>query len=587
MRRRVGPAALFLAAWGVVPGVASRAQDIPPAGLGLAGGGGILWVHRRDTSLPQQTRDLLRFAYQYTDGSKSNRFWPGPMVMGQVRHSVATDETLHVFFEDGAHHHYLPDPRVMRQEPPYVDLPDVDLPLRTAPVAACWDAQGEQLFVVITAAQAAEIALAQHEPDTKAPEDDGLAGSAEAVGDENEDDSKDSSLVGPKIDTLFAIARHSPRRWLIDRPTPRELNADSRIDGILARGGTVHVFYTTAADVHVYRHRASASAEGEWSDATTLTLPSAAAPAAYGWLDNEPVAIIVEEAPGGVTIGSMRLVDGAWQSGPLVAKNAAEPVRFATPIAVTLLGTSIAVAFPTERGDVQIGTWSLAQGIAEATPAIVAPLSPTRFPQVNPASRHLLQYAVFLAVLAAIFVWRRDSMMVLVPLGPDQQYARASCRMLALVLDLVILSPVWGLTLYRLLVQTGDGAAIVEQLLQSPDQKPVAWLGAIIGAIFAVYAAISERIMGATPGKRIAGCSVVGVCGRPASLRSILMRNALRPIEFHLPAIALLVFLTPSRQRLGDILAGTVVVETMPGRTTDTPLRGDEPPDGEDHDASI
>jgi len=580
---RVGPVALVLAAWSVVPEVTTRAQDVPPAALGLSGGEAMLWVYRSDTAPPPQTQNLLRFAYQYTDGLKSNRFWPGPIVMGQVRHLVATGQTLHVFFEDGAHHHYLPDPRVMRPEPTYVDLQDVDLPLQTAPIAACWDAQGEQLFVVITAAQAAELALAQQEPDTEAPDDDGIAEAGKL-----EDDGNDKVPAQPKIETLFAIARHTPRRWLIDRPTPPELRSDTRIDGMLAHRGTVHLFYTDAADAQAYQHRTSASAEAQWLEAATLDLPPSATPAAYGWLDSHPVAIFVEEAPGGVTVGSMRLVDGAWQTGPLFAKNAAEPVRFTTPVAAAPLGNSIAVAFPTERGDVQVGTWSSAKGSPETTPAIVAPLSPARFPQVDRASRQLLEYAVFLAVLAAIFVWRRDSMMMVVPLGADQQYARVSYRMLALLLDLVILSPVWGLTLYRLLELSGDGASIAEQLVQAPDQKPALWfwLGAIIGVIFAVYAAIFERIMGATPGKRIAGCSVVGEGGEPSSLRGILIRNALRPIEFHLPAIALLVFLTPSRQRLGDILAGTVVVETVPARPIGDPSPSDEPPDGDDRDAS-
>lgn len=585
--RMVGPAALILAASGVVPGAVSRAQDLTAAGLGLTGGDGVLWVHRRDASPPPQTRDLLRFAYQYTDGTKSNRFWSGPIVMGQVSHSVATGKSLHVFFTDGAHHHYLPDPRIMQQEPPYTDLPDVDLPLQTAPIAACWDAKNEQLFVVITAAQAAELTRAQRELDAVSPDDDDLAEAGET--DDEEDDGRDVPPVQPPIDTPFAIARYTPQRWVIDRPTPRELNAEARIDGILARGETVHVFYTATANVNDYRHRISASAEAAWSDATTLTLPPAATPVAYGWFDNHPYVIIAEEAPGGVTIGSVREVDGAWQTGPLLAKNAAEPVRFTTPTAVTSLGTSIAVAFPTKRGDVQIGTWSIAKGSAEATPAIVAPLSPTRFPRVNPTSRHLLQYAFFLALLTAIFVWRRDNMMVVVPLGPNQQYARTSCRMLALVLDLVILSPVWGLTLYQLLERSGDGVPIAEQVLQSPDQKPAMWfwLWAIIGTIFAVYAAIFERLIGATPGKRIVGCSVVGNGGGPGSLRSILIRNALRPIEFHMPPIALLVFLTPSRQRLGDIFAGTVVVETMPEDDANAASMGDEPSNGNDHDAPI
>ena len=59
------------------------------------------------------------------------------------------------------------------------------------------------------------------------------------------------------------------------------------------------------------------------------------------------------------------------------------------------------------------------------------------------------------------------------------------------MLDLVILSPVWGLTVYRLLEQSSGGIPIAEQVLQSPEQKSAMWfwLRAIIGAVFALYAA--------------------------------------------------------------------------------------------------
>jgi uncharacterized RDD family membrane protein YckC len=67
---------------------------------------------------------------------------------------------------------------------------------------------------------------------------------------------------------------------------------------------------------------------------------------------------------------------------------------------------------------------------------------------------------------------------------------------------------------------------------------------------------------GRTPGKRALGLRVVRTDGAPVGLPESLARNALRAIELPLgyaPGV-LLVALGPRRQRLGDLVAGTLVV---------------------------
>jgi uncharacterized RDD family membrane protein YckC len=67
---------------------------------------------------------------------------------------------------------------------------------------------------------------------------------------------------------------------------------------------------------------------------------------------------------------------------------------------------------------------------------------------------------------------------------------------------------------------------------------------------------------GRTPGKRLVGIRVVRADGRPVGLGGSLVRNALRALELPLayaPGI-LAVALSARRQRLGDLVAGTLVV---------------------------
>jgi uncharacterized RDD family membrane protein YckC len=67
---------------------------------------------------------------------------------------------------------------------------------------------------------------------------------------------------------------------------------------------------------------------------------------------------------------------------------------------------------------------------------------------------------------------------------------------------------------------------------------------------------------GRTPGKRAMGLRVVRLDGAPVGLAESLARNLLRVVELPLgyaPAI-LAVALAPRRQRLGDLVAGTLVI---------------------------
>jgi uncharacterized RDD family membrane protein YckC len=67
---------------------------------------------------------------------------------------------------------------------------------------------------------------------------------------------------------------------------------------------------------------------------------------------------------------------------------------------------------------------------------------------------------------------------------------------------------------------------------------------------------------GRTPGKRLIGLRVVGVDGAPVGLLESLVRNLLRAVELPLlyaPAV-IAVAATERHQRIGDLVAGTLVV---------------------------
>jgi len=100
--------------------------------------------------------------------------------------------------------------------------------------------------------------------------------------------------------------------------------------------------------------------------------------------------------------------------------------------------------------------------------------------------------------------------------------------------------------------------------------------------ITVVYYIVMEALFGATVGKFVTGIRVVRADGRRVDGVAALLRNVVRIVDF-LPFAyligAIAVWTSPTRQRLGDRLAKTVVVvASSRGAATGTPQTGWVPP---------
>ncbi len=91
-------------------------------------------------------------------------------------------------------------------------------------------------------------------------------------------------------------------------------------------------------------------------------------------------------------------------------------------------------------------------------------------------------------------------------------------------------------------------------------------LGFLLVVLFAaqwVYFAAWEAIKGRTPGKMAAGLRVVTKTGRPISVTAAILRNLLRAADalpFGYVVGVVTMTISPRFQRLGDLVAGTMVI---------------------------
>jgi len=139
-----------------------------------------------------------------------------------------------------------------------------------------------------------------------------------------------------------------------------------------------------------------------------------------------------------------------------------------------------------------------------------------------------------------------------------RELAGAGTRTLAALIDLAIFGLAWLVVVLGLsVIGAGDATGLSRFAL-----------GLLVGGIFltpAVYQiAFTLWLRGQTPGKKIVGVRAVDAQGGDATALQLVLRGLFWPVEvalsFPIPIALILMTATKRAQRLGDLIAGTVVV---------------------------
>lgn len=127
-------------------------------------------------------------------------------------------------------------------------------------------------------------------------------------------------------------------------------------------------------------------------------------------------------------------------------------------------------------------------------------------------------------------------------------------RGMAYILDLILLAPLFLLIFGLVGLEPGD--------LDDPQLAVVFGLALLLEF---VYHVLMEWRLGWTLGKRILGIRVTELDGSPLTLRGAILRNLLRVLDsqfpFGLMLGVILILKTRRRQRLGDLIARTMVLQ--------------------------
>ncbi len=140
-------------------------------------------------------------------------------------------------------------------------------------------------------------------------------------------------------------------------------------------------------------------------------------------------------------------------------------------------------------------------------------------------------------------------------------------RAYALMIDYLI----WGAILIAVLFTWGIlSTQIPEDIISEISPWIFAITLLIIFFIYVGYFVFFETLwQGQTPGKRYVKIRVIQDSGKPIGIQQATLRALLRPIDDTLFIGVLLIFFNGKEKRLGDLLAGTIVVQEERNITKD------------------
>lgn len=190
-------------------------------------------------------------------------------------------------------------------------------------------------------------------------------------------------------------------------------------------------------------------------------------------------------------------------------------------------------------------------------------------PWVEAADWAIMAFIAVLTLVMIVVLWRRDPAWNRVELPRDLAIADLARRGMAGAADLAVpmIAVMWW---YDLGLQELVRLHWPSQGVPLPSAVPGLW---VIG-LFIAHTTVSELASGRSLGKAISGLRVADVRGRKAAAWQVLVRGLLKVVDLVAPLLLLLPVIGPFRQRLGDVLARTVVV--MPREENDDAPPADE-----------
>ena len=438
------------------------------------------------------------------------------------------------------------------------------------PIALCGDDRGDYLWAIVTTdtADALEEPLPTPEP-TPATEE----GAAPETTEESKQETTNKEEIAPifvkpdEPQTKYALINYQQGAWTKVAQIP-EFFDDQVFCQIAADGGICHLFFAqeNKPDSLTYSKYDGTS----WSEGKVV--PGVLVADFFEpFAGSDKVGVIVGKS-GEAGITSVTLSENEWTRNEALTLKGKEIVYEPEKVSVSRLSDKLVVAFfnkQEEKEVISASLWEISGGDPIGQPIVIPALLPRIQNPINEDSVTLLAIVCFAITLTYVFTKRQADLLQEAAVPAGYIVARLFKRFTAFAIDSIAISLITGPLLFYDVAKNvaNTNTDLVEELMYLVSENPdrFFWRLLLAALVFIVYATCFETILAATPGKLALGLRVCTSKGKRCSFRDILLRNILRFELFpQFGLTGVLIILTRNKQRVGDLAAGTIVIEKAP-----------------------
>jgi len=275
--------------------------------------------------------------------------------------------------------------------------------------------------------------------------------------------------------------------------------------------------------------------------------------------------------------GENDTVQGEWSALPALKSSDGQELRVS---AGSVIASFEDAAEERERGQawailsrsdesVEVGVWSLSRGEPIQAPMAVLMDEGEEGSRQRQSVREIVGLMIVFVLLMLVFWRRQESLSQPIALPPGYMVANLGKRIVAAAIDL---APAAGLAWWIWNVEITAYVREISDLFKlgvprSPNVPfEFLWIWFYFRLIYTGYCMLFEMINFSTPGKRMMGCELLSESLMKPNPVQVIIRNLSRILELETYLLVawpflLVVFFTRNRQRFGDLLAKTVVVE--------------------------
>ncbi|MCH8913382.1 MAG: RDD family protein [Planctomycetes bacterium] len=549
--------------------------------FGLTGSEGFVWIYDYKFD-PDSGRSLLYIGVR--DPKTRAFFVPAAMrgLVGRVHKATSAGRDLFLIFDEkGAHRRYRYEVvrRTSRRVRAQTEQP---LPGGALPLAFVGHSLDEMLYAIVPREPAHAIAVDEIRRTRQEANDSKNENSSEV---DETVDSEPIDVAARLGSAQFFAVRYSRSRWGLVCEMPEWFDRPEECYLVVDGDRRLHLLFAEDPAAP-YQH--AWYAENAWSspnrvfDTSGYQINSVCA--------SEDQIVVV----GSIDAGSTRSIyastfeGGQWvDQKPFVIDGAGRALSV-TSFASTCVGGEIGLAVLGDGQGLLYGRWEINGGAPTEALLEVAGLGPGRKASMSWQTQSMAAFVLLGALLVFAFLRRGDSITRNAELPAQYAVAGYWRRLVSFVIDVapiaIATNRLWMGPLDEWLTQYHEAQDEGGPVPPFSDELLIAW--ALCCVAFSTYCTFCEALFARTPGKVAVRCRVVDETGGRCGFSVILIRNLVRMIElfplFQLWPTFILMLFTRNRQRLGDLLARTIVVQHVPLSQVQNMPPGNEPQQPDD-----